>query len=307
MPTSDFPEVHVSVALILDDARQKFLWTWNPRWRAFSLPKSRVRPIEGMREVHVEAAARAAAERAAAEALGVPVVVHHALRLTPILERSGRDGRLKAYTYEAFRAGPHDQFAKQVVLRQPHVWLASHEALGGDFRPLAASSVKVMGQLVEAELVPGRRQLASTVLLTRGPEDAPEYLMRLNPDWGYFFPSKRRREGESALAAAERVATQELGLEPGVTVTLRPMSGGPLVYNDQSDSAEVATFYVHTPFVAVLHDGAHLASRGDLVWVPLADVVAGQTAAPKTPAGAAGPAGKVSRTARRVLEFVGHI
>jgi ADP-ribose pyrophosphatase YjhB (NUDIX family) len=306
MPTADFPIVDASVALILDDAKQKFLWPWNPRWRSFGLPVSKFRPWNGIRGAHIAAAAQEAAERAAAEALGVPVVVHHACRLRPILARSGRDGRLKSFTYEAFRAGPQDEFAGRTVLQQPCIWLAGHEALSGDLRPLAATSVEVIGQLVELDLVPGRRQLASTVLVARGPADDPEYLMHVNPDWGYSFPSKRRNDGELAAAAADRVVTQELGLEPGVTVTLRPISDEPLTYYDRSDSAETTTFYVQTLFTGTLNDRARLNDRAELAWVPLADIVSGQTAAPKTLGGAPGKAGKVSRTACRILKFACH-
>jgi 8-oxo-dGTP pyrophosphatase MutT (NUDIX family) len=306
MPNSDFPIVDASVALILDDVKQKFLWTWNPRWRSFSLPVSRLRPWNGIRGAHMAAAAQEAAERAAAEAIGVPVVVHHACRLNPILERSGRDGRLKSFTYEAFRASAHEEFAGRTSPQLSQIWLAGHEALSGDFRPLAPTSVEVISQLVELGLVPGRRQLASTVLLARGPDDSPEYLMRPNPDWGYFFPSKRRSDGESAAAAAEQAVKQELGLEPGVTVTLRLVANEPLTYYDRSDSAETATFYVHTLFTATLNDGARLNGREELLWVPLADISTGQTATPKTLGGTDGPAGKVSRTAHRILKFAGH-
>jgi hypothetical protein len=245
--------------------------------------------------------------RVAAEVLGVPVVARHARGLVPILERSGLDGRLKMYHYEAFRAGPHDGFAHRLEVRMPHVWLAGHEALSGDFRPLAASSVKVIGQLSEAGLVPGRHQLASTILLTRGPDDAPEFLMGLNPKWGYAFPSRRRAVGESALAAAGRVATEELGLRPGVTVTLRPAPGGPVAYHDRSESAGVASYYVHAPFRATLQHGAKLAPKAALVWVPLVDIVNGSTAAPRTLSDAEGKPGPISRTARRILEALGDI
>jgi hypothetical protein len=307
MPNDEFPGVDVAVALILDDEKQKLLWTWNSHWRAFALPMSRVRPWHGVRGAHGPAAVREAAERAAAEALGVPVVVHHARRLTPILERSGRDGRLKSYSYEVFRAGPHDQFTKELHIHQPAIWLAGHEVLSGEFRPVAAASVKVIEQLVEAGLIPGRHQLASTILLSRGPDDAPEYLMRSNSEWGYFFPSKRRTDAELPLHAADRVVIDELGLQPGVTVSLRPASREPVTFHDRSESAEVPTFYVHTVFTAVLHDGARLTSREPLAWVPLADIVAGQSKAPKALSGTGtGPSGRVSRTARRILEVMGH-
>jgi hypothetical protein len=306
MAAAEYPEVHAAVALILDDARQRFLWPWNPRWRTFSLPTARSHPRPEVRATGAVAPALDAAERVAAEVLGVPVVAHHTRGLVPILERSGRDGRLKTYHYEAFRAGPHDGFAERLDVRPPHVWLAGHEALSGEFKPLAASSVKVIGQLAEAGLVPGRHQLASTVLLTRGPDDAPEFLMGLNPEWGYSFPSKRRADGESAQDAASRVAAEELGLRPGVTVTLRPAPGGPVAYHDRSESAGVASYYVHAPFRAMLRGGASPAPKAGLAWIPLVDIVNGSTASPWTLSDDEGRPGKVSRTARRILEALGY-
>jgi ADP-ribose pyrophosphatase YjhB (NUDIX family) len=306
MTTTEYPELHAAVALILDDARQKFLWAWNPRWNSFSLPTARTHPRPEVRATGAGAPARDAAERVAAEVLGVPVVAHHARGLVPILERSGRDGRLKAYHYEAFRAGPHDGFAARLDIRPPHLWLAGYEALSGDIRPLAASSVKVIGQLAGAGLVPGRHQLASTLLLIRGPDDAPEFLMPPDPDWGYSFPSRRRRPGESAADAAERVAAEELGLRPGATVALRPMPGGPVAYHDRSESVGVNSYYVHAPFRAILRDGARPAPKGTFAWVPLVDIVNGSTVAPRTLADAEGRPGRVSRTARRILEALGY-
>jgi ADP-ribose pyrophosphatase YjhB (NUDIX family) len=302
LSTEDYPKVRVAVALVLDDAKQAFLWTWNPHWKCFALPMSKVHPWLGVRGANVEAAAREAAERAGAEALGVPTVVHHARSLEPVLERSGRDGRLKSYKYEAFRAGPHDRYADRLDIRAPHLWLAGHEALSGEFRPLAASSVKVIGQLAEANLVPDRLQMASTVLLSRGPDEAPEFLMHPNPDWGYAFPSKRREHGESAQDAAARVVTEELGLRPGVTVTLRAAPDGPVAYRARSASAGVDTSYFQFPFWATLHNGASLDSKRSLAWVPLIDIVNGSTAGPPTVAGTVGAPGQVSRTARQILE-----
>jgi 8-oxo-dGTP pyrophosphatase MutT (NUDIX family) len=232
----------------------------------------------------------------------VPVVVHHALTLKPIEERSGRDGEMKTYQYVAYRAGAHDQFASQVVIRTPHIWLAGYEALSREFRPLSSTSVKIIGQLTEAGLAPGRHQLASTVLLSRGPDEAPEFLMHPNASWGYSFPSKRREAGESPMSAANRVATEELGLQPGVTVTLKAASEGPITYKEHSESADVDTFYVQSLFKATLHDGAKLASKNGLAWVPLLDIVNGSTASPRTTGDAKAKPGAVSKTARTILE-----
>ena len=307
MLTEDYPKVRASVALVLDEAGQKFLWIWNPRWRSFTLPMSKVGAWAGIKGANPEAAAIEAAERAAAEAIGVPVIVHHARTLDPIPERSGRDGRLKSYQYEAFRAGPHARFTGQLDIRQPHAWLAGHEVFSGEVRPLAPASVKVLEQLAEAGLVPGRHQLASTVLLSRGPDDSPEFLLHANPDWGYTFPSKRREDGETARDAACRVVAEELGLKADATVRLRLAPRGPVTYHDRSESTGVDTYYVHAPFLATLQDGARLAPREGLAWVPLIDIVNGATAGPTTPAGAPGKAGPVSRTARRILEALEYV
>jgi ADP-ribose pyrophosphatase YjhB (NUDIX family) len=306
MSAVEYPEVHAAVAMILDETRQKFLWCWNAKWHAFSLPTARSHPRPEVRASGAGAPALDAAERVAAEVLGVPVVAHHARGLVPILERSGRDGRLKTYYYETFRAGPHDGFAERLDIRPAHIWLAGYEALSGDIKPLAASSVKVIGQLADAGLVPGRHQLASTVLLTRGPEDAPEFLMHANPKWGYSFPSKRRAFGESASDAAARVATEELGLRPDSTVKLRPMPGGPVAYHDRSESAGVESYYVHAPFRATLDDESKLTSKATLAWVPLVDIVNGSALTPQSPSGTQVRPGKVSRTSRRILEALGY-
>ena len=105
---------------------------------------------------------------------------------------------------------------------------------------------------------------------------------------------------------AGRVAAEELGLQPGATVTLQLAADRPITYHALSESADVPTFYVQSVFRAFLHDGARLASRERLAWVPLADVVAGRTAAPQTPSGTAGQAGKVSRTTLRIVEALGY-
>ena len=271
------------------------------------LPTRRLRHFSGTRGAILNpAAARLAAERAAAEALGVPVVVSHPHHRTTVLARSGRSGELKQYSVEVFRTEAHPRFAQEVQLARPHTWLAGHESQSGEYRPLSMISMKVIDHLIEAKLVPGRHQLASTVLMTRGTDDHQEYLMRMNPKWGYFFPSKRRGDSESAAATAQRVVHDELGLEPGRTATLTQVSDGPLTYHDQSESAGIPTFYVHTVFEASLQACGQPASDRGLVWVPLADILGGQARSPKGVSGAAAEAGRISRTAIRVLEFASH-
>ena len=304
--TGEYPIVNAAVALAMDESAQKFLWLWNAKWSSFSLPTSKIRPWDGKHTNTNFAVTREAGERAAAEAFGVPVVLNHVLQLRPILERSGRDGRLKSYVYDAFRASPHDKFKDNQCIPTPHLWLAGYEVLSREFRPLAESSVKVMEQLAEHELVPGRRQMASTVLLSRPIGGSMEFLMHWNPEWGYSFPSKRRQDGESAQHAAHRVLEEELGLKPGVTVTLTPTRDTPTTLSDYSESEKTSTFYMHFMFTAILHDGARLNSKEKLVWVSLADILVGKTEHPKTPDGKTEAAGKISKNAHNMLEYAGY-
>jgi 8-oxo-dGTP pyrophosphatase MutT (NUDIX family) len=201
---TDVPSLDVAVALVFD-ADNRPLWTWNRRWGAFAWPMTKVRPYES---------ARQAAERAGAEALGVPVRAGTRLPPRADLYVSDRDGTLKLYRYHVYRVQPHDRYADAARPAGAHLWLTAAEALTGDYRPLSGPCLELAGQLQAEGLLPGRSQLTSTLVLSRGPVDSPCFLLRWNEDWGYALPAKRRRTGEDVLAVARRVAAEELGLDP---------------------------------------------------------------------------------------------
>lgn len=313
MATSEFPNVEISVALIMDESKQKFLWTWDEEWRAFCLPTRGLKHFPSSSgPIPNPSAAQVAAEQAAAKALGVPVLVKHVAvnkqpRLKPILQRSGGDGELKSYVANVFRAEAHPKFADRLHLAQPHVWLAGHESQSGDYRPLSVTSLGIISQLVDAGLVPGRNVRASTLLLWRGPDNAREYLMRMHTGWtSYFFPSKKQESNESPMDAAERSAKEELGLEPWQAVTLTSASDAPVTINHFSEDEKTDTFYIHRPFRASLQVGAQPSADRGLVWVPLVDIVGGNTWDPKSVSASSAEAHTVSPSARTILEFLGH-
>jgi ADP-ribose pyrophosphatase YjhB (NUDIX family) len=295
MSDSDVPSVEVAVALILD-ADQRLLWTWNQAWGAFAWPMSKRRHGESIRQ---------AAERAGAEAFGVPVQAGVGRQPLADLHVSERDHTLKFYRYHVRRVEPHNRYAAAEPIG-PHIWLTAAEALSGDFRPLSPSCLELAGQLLVDGLLPGRSQLTSTLVLSRGPEDDPCFLLRWNESWGYALPTKRRTSGEDILAVARRVATEELGLAPSADLHLAPARPATLTLHDDSASTDVPTFYVHSLFRAELPDRAELRSPAALVWASVADVVKGSTDASQSDPGG-GPArpGPVSPTVRRILEALG--
>lgn len=296
MKDTDVPTLDVAVALILD-ADQRLLWCWNARWGAFAWPMTKLRPGES---------AKQAAERAGAEALGVPVVAGQLLPPRADLYVSDRDRNVKLYRYHVCRVQPHDHYKDTAAPVVPHVWLTTSESLSGDFRPLSGPCVELAGQLQVDGLLPGRSQLTSTLIVSRGPEDNPCFLLRWNEDWGYALPSKRRRNGEDVWEVAQRVASEELGLNPPAGLRLAPARPSTLSLRDSSASAEVPTFYVHSLFRGTLEEGVSLRSSLPLVWVTVADVVKGQIDAPQAVPGSP-PArpGKVSNTVYRILEALG--
>jgi hypothetical protein len=296
MSETDAPTVDVAVALLLD-ADQRLLWMWNRRWGVFAWPMTKLRPDES---------AKQAAERAGAEALGVPVVAGTLLPPRADLYVSDRDHNLKLYRYHVCRVQAHNRYTGAAAPVGPHVWLTTAESLSGDFRPLSGPCLELAGQLQTDGLLPGRSQLTSTLVLSRGPEESPRFLLRWNEDWGYALPSKRRRNGENVWAVAQLVAVEELGLDPSAGLRLVPACPATLTLRDNSPSAEVPTFYVHSLFRGTLAEQTPLRSSEPLVWVTVADVVNGTTdASQAVPGSAAARPGKVSKTVYRVLEELG--
>lgn len=296
MSDTDVPTLDVAVALILD-ADQRLLWTWNRRWSVFAWPMTKLRPGES---------AKQAAERAGAEALGVPVVAGTLLPPRAELYVSDRDHNLKLYRYHVCRVQPHDRYMDAAAPVGPHVWLTTAESLSGGYRPLSEPCLELAGQLQADGLLPGRSQLTSTLILSRGPVESPCFLLRWNEDWGYALPSKRRRNGEDLWAVAQRVAAEELGLDPSADLRLLPACPATLTLRDKSASAEVPTFYVHSLFRGTPAEGTPLQSSAPLVWVTVADVVNGTTDASQTvPGGPVAHPGDVSKTVYHILEALG--
>ncbi|WP_339743730.1 hypothetical protein [uncultured Rubinisphaera sp.] len=103
-----YPEVNLSVAVILCEGRT--LLTWNDNWGAFSLPMTKIRTWPGPSGSVDEdsESAQQAAIRAAAEGLGRPLQSSEIpdqpveLELQPYSHRSHRDGQWKRYSREVF-------------------------------------------------------------------------------------------------------------------------------------------------------------------------------------------------------------
>src|SRR5262249_36490875 len=127
------------------------------------------------------------------------------------------------YTYNVFRAEPHPHFAGKLHVRPPHLWLPAYVALSGIYQPLGAPSTGIIARLVQAgRIQPERRQPTSTLIVRPPDGPARTFLLRWNADWGYALPAKRREASDPGAGAAERVAREELGLEPGTDVLLQP-------------------------------------------------------------------------------------
>jgi 8-oxo-dGTP pyrophosphatase MutT (NUDIX family) len=295
MSDTDVPRHEVAAALIVDK-EQRLLWTWSRSWGSFGWPMTKVRPGESHGQ---------AAERAAAEALGVPVRAGKDLDPRADLYVSDRDNAMKLYSFRVYRVEPHPHYPSPSPVGS-HVWLSAADALSGDFRPLSPTCLELTGQLVAEGQWPGRSQLTSTLVVTAGPQDDRRFLLRWNESWGYALPAKRRGEGGDMLAAARRVAADELGLDPSTDLRLAPAHPPTIPIRDESESAGVPTFYVHSLFRAVLAEGARPKSDAPLVWVTVADVVKGATDASRPePGGGAARPGPVSRTVYRILQALG--
>jgi len=295
MPNTDDPRIEVAAALVMD-SDLRILWTWNPSWGVFAWPMTKVRFGESPRQ---------AVERAVAEVFGTPACAGQALPRRADLYVSDRDNTVKLYCYHIHRAEPHSRYSTATPI-VPHTWLTASEALSGDFRPLSPPCLELTGQLMAEDVLPGRSQLTSTLVIARGQEDQRCFLLRFNPSWGYALPAKRRGSHDDVLAMAQQAATDELGLDLTSDLLLAPAHPSTITFYDDSETAKERTFYVHSIYRGVLGTTSTPRSSAPLVWVTLADVVQGATNAAKTEAGGgkASP-GPVSRTVYKVLEQLG--
>ena len=249
MTESERIHVNVSVAIVTDQ-NMRVLLTFNDNWGMFTLPMSRRRQGTKGKEP-----ATRAAIRAAALVLGVPVrlvdAAHGPRRVLGRLE-SSRQLKDKFYTYDVYHVEPHPDFAERLQIQKPHLWLAPHLVLSGAYDPISESARFILRGVLSDFEIPARiqRTIAALIVHRRHAERGPQFLMRLNPDWGYWLPAKRwaaaralARPAEHpalALAAAERVAREELGLDPATDVTLSPARSLELTTHGISQTKEIS-------------------------------------------------------------------
>lgn len=301
--------VPVAVALIINENSQ-VLWVLNARSGEFALPMRAFDP-----ESDGPGAARAAALRAGAQALGVPVRLvegrstHHEFPPS-----STRRLLARHHAYDLFRVEPHPDFAGRTSIRRPHLWLNAHLSLAAEYEPLSVASKRIVFHMLDDFHIPVRLQHTSVLIVRRQcPERGPQFLLRWDPDWGYALPARRRDATEPTASGAERVAREELGLEPGRDVIL---AAAPVAEvrshvvsgTEGSPAYGAITDYVHAPFDAEVLHHDRLRSAQPLIWATADEIHAGLTtaahAAGRSPRG---KAGKVSTTVAELLEALDDI
>ena len=319
MSDSERVHVDVSVALVTDD-NQRVLLTFNDNWGMFTLPMTRRRRGRQQNEPTTRAAVRAAAE-----ALGVPVrLVEQGPKRLPARLQSGRQLVDKVYTYSVYHIEPHPDFAGQLQVRQPHLWLSPHLILSGAYEPISESARIILREALDDFDIPTRVQHTSALVIKRdSPDRGRQFLVRWGPDWGYALPTKRWEPPAStqpvelasaAMAGADRVAREELGLEPATDTTLTPARSPELITHGVksktkgSPAFEMATQYIHSLFDASLRHPEKLRSDNPLAWVTQEEIqnrsTAGSDPAPDSSPEHAGP---ISRTVYEILLYLGEI
>jgi 8-oxo-dGTP pyrophosphatase MutT (NUDIX family) len=311
-------QVQVAVALVTN-RNDHVLLIFNDRWGTFNLPMTKRRRGRLANEPMSRAAVRAAAE-----ALGVPVrrVEEEHSQLAARLQ-SGRQLSVKSYAYDVYHLEPHPDFAARVQIRQPHLWLSPHLILSGAYEPISESTRTILRAVLADFEIPARIQHTSVLVLQRDdPERGRQFLLRRNRDWGYALPAKRWEPSQSdtdmdqapaALAAAQRVAREELGLEPQVDVALAPARDPEFTTHGVSPrkgtpAHGAETDYRHRLFTGALLHPEKLRSRAALAWVTEEEVHYHWTAASQGGSDtAADQPGRISRTTYEILLHQGLI
>jgi hypothetical protein len=279
---------------IIRDPEGDLLWVLDGRG-IFTLPKVLLNAGA------TESERRFAALRAGSAALGVPVLADHHVKLPPEYRAACRDIPPGRFGFDAYRVTPHPDFAQAVAVRQPHVWLPPHRSLRRGYEPFSNSARCVVAALAERGFLPGRSQYTGVIVLSRTGNGRKQFLLRHEPDWGYGLPTKRRRRGETYAAAAERVARDELGLDPA-GLALRPASETVVTDREVSRSEQALTFYCHGVFETELPPGGQLHSANPLVWVDAATVLGGQVRGQHDTDGRRAADAAVSPTAVHILQ-----
>ena len=147
MTQTDDPRVEAAIALIRNGEGDVLL-LWNAKWGGFTWPMTKIRLGEEP---------CAAAERAGAEALGVPVRAGEGRRLEGNLHVGGRDNTIKLYVYHAYPVAAHPRFAAQARPTGVHIWLSVADIQSGvatpksrDIRPLSDTCYELIGAMVTA-------------------------------------------------------------------------------------------------------------------------------------------------------------
>jgi hypothetical protein len=318
MADSERRHVDVVVALVTDE-NQRVLLTLNENWGMFTLPMTgRRRGSQGP-----EPRTRAVL-RAAVEALGVPVrlVEDGPRRVLGRLE-SGRQLVDKIYTYNVYHVEPHPDFAQRLQVRQPPLWLSPHLILSGIYEPISESARFILRSVLDDFEIPARVQRASVLIIQRDDaERGRQFLLRWDTDWGYALPAKRWEPPDSckpddlasaAVAGAERVVREELGLDRATDITLTAARSPELTTHGVSATKGspafgVATHYIHSLFEATLRQADKLHSREPLAWVTQEEIHQGRTAGSNPAPDSSSPrAGRISQTVYDILSELGEI
>jgi hypothetical protein len=316
MSQGSHPQVEAAVALITNQNNQVLL-VLNDQWGAFAPPMTKRR----RGKLENEPMARAVL-RAGVEALGVPVrLVEGAHRRLSAQLQSGRQLVTKNYVYDIYHVEPHPDFSDRVNIRQPHIWLSPHLVLAGIYEPISHSARVIVRSVLKDFEIPARVQRASVLIIQRrNVERGPQFLVRKSPDWGYALPAKRWEPAEStkpeelpslAQAAAERVAREELGLEPGKDIVIKAAERPELTTHGISRTKGAPahgseTDYIHSLFDATIRDPQKLRSDQALAWITPEEIHHRRTAASHGEPGAPqGSWGEVSNTTYEILVNLG--
>jgi hypothetical protein len=321
MSDGGVPQVEVGVALVTN-RNDEVLLIYNDRWGAFTLPMTKRR-----RGLLTNEPLSWTAVRAAAEALGVPVrrVEAENSRLAARLH-SPRQLVEKDYVYDVHHLEPHPDFAGRLQIRQPHHWLSPHLVLSGAYEPISESARVILRAVLADFEIPARVQHTSVLVLQRDdPERSGQFLLRRNRDWGYALPAKRwtppdpekGRDADlaaAALAAAHRVAREELGLEPEADVVITPARFPEFTTHGVSPRKGAPAYgaetdYKHSLFTGRLLHPEKLRSRAALAWVTEEEVHYRWTAASQGAPGAPAdqPGGRIAHTTYEILHHLGLI
>jgi hypothetical protein len=318
MSEGNQPRGEAAVALVTNRNNQ-ILLVLNDLWGGFSPPMTKRRRGKLENEPMPRAAIRAAVE-----ALGVPVrLVEGEHKRHSAQIQSGRQLVVKNYIYDIYHVEPHPHFVDRLHIRQPHLWLSPHWVLSGEYEPISESARVIVRAVLKEFEIPARIQRTSVLVIQRKhSERGLQFLVQRNPDWGYTLPAKRWEPPETAKpedlpalaqAAAERVAREELGLEPAKDVTLTTARSAEFPTHGVSETKVAPahgaeTDYIHSLFDAELRHPEKLRSDHALAWITPAEIQSRWTAAAQGEPGAPqGSWGRVSRTAYEILVHLGLI